>query len=253
MIEDLKKLLVVQDKDVELLKLSEKKNELPKLLQELKDAVDEKTKELEAQKNVLKEIQVAHKSLEIDAESKLTARRKYETQLMTVKTNQEYKALEKEIFTLKTEISRVEDNILEKMGKIEDQNLLLKKIDFELQERKKKLTERESEIQKAIQDLEQELQKILGEKEILIKDVKPDVLRRYNRILERVRGKAIVPIVDRSCQGCHTLLPPQITVNARKSSDPVACDNCSRLLYIPEDLKPSQDSDASIGKNAESV
>lgn len=253
MLADLKKLLKIQDKDIEILKLTEQKSALPRLLQEIKADVDEKTREIEAQRNVLKEIQVARKNLEIDVESKTTAKRKYEAQLMTVKTNQEYKALEKEIFGMKTEIARLEDEILEKMMKIEAQNDLLKKLEIELQERKKKFSEKETEVNGSIKVLDEQLGKLQEDKEILIKDIGSDVLRRYTRILERVRGKAVVPIIDRSCQGCHTLLPPQITVNVRKSSELVACDNCARLLYIPDDIKPSQGSDASVGTNAESA
>jgi predicted nucleic acid-binding Zn-ribbon protein len=237
--EDLKKLLKIQDKDVEILKIEDQKLSFPKQLDESKKQLDEKSKELDSAKTTLKELQMNHKKFEIELESKATLRAKYETQLMSVKSNQEYKALEKEIFGIKTEVSRLEDEILEKMMGVDAQNAAIKKLEQEFQEVKNQFSQRELEIKNTIKALDECLEQLKAEREVLIKDVEPGLFRRYSRILNHVHGKAIVPIVDRSCQGCHTLLTPQVLVDVRRQSELVACDNCARLLFFPEELKTS--------------
>jgi predicted nucleic acid-binding Zn-ribbon protein len=237
--DDLKKLLKIQEKDVEILKLEDLKMSLPKQLEKEKKSLDDKLKEVETAKAFLKELQANHKKLDIELESKNALRIKYETQLMGVKSNQEYKALEKEIFGIKTEVSRFEDEILEKMMGIDNQNAAVKKIEQELQEVKNQYSKREDEIKNQVKTLEENLQKLKAEQEELVKDVDPALFRRYTRILNHVHGKAIVPVVDRSCQGCHTLLTPQILVDIRRQTQLIACDNCSRLLFLPEEMKPS--------------
>ncbi|MBI1884512.1 MAG: hypothetical protein HYS08_09975 [Chlamydiae bacterium] len=235
MVEELKKLLAVQEKDVEMIKLEDEKKALPQLLNQLKGWVDAKNREVEAAKTLLKEIQVAHKKLEIDLESKNTVRQKQEAQLMAVKTNQEYKALEKEIFGAKTEMSRIEDEILEKWVTLDTQNAAIRKVEAELQEVKSQFSRKEEEIQGKMKVIEERLEALKKERESLVKDVDPVFFKRYTRILAHVHGIAIVPIVDRSCQGCHTLLPPQVMVNVRKETELISCENCARLLFIPEE------------------
>lgn len=235
MMEEIKKLLEIQEKDVEILTIEDQKIVLPSELNQVKLSVDEKTKGLEVAKTFLKELQVAHKKLEIEAESKQTTRNKYETQLMSVRTNQEYKSLEKEIFGLKTEVSRLEDEILEKMMGLDVQLAKIKRHETELQEIKGKFAQRELEIKNQIQVLESKLQKLKGEREVLIKNVESGLYKRYMRILNHVHGKAIVPLIDRNCQGCFTLLTPQVLVDIRRQADLISCDNCSRILYLPEE------------------
>ncbi|MBI1871643.1 MAG: hypothetical protein HYS07_10710 [Chlamydiae bacterium] len=242
MTEDLKKLLKVQEKDVEILILEDEKINLPKLLDQYKQVVDKKSKEVDASKAFLKDLQVNHKKVEIDLESKGTLRQKQEGQLMSVKTNQEYKALEREIFGVKIEISRLEDEILEKMMGIDAQNQVIKKLESELQTLKREFSQKEQELQAKIKAVEKKLAQLKLEKDLSFKDVNPDLFRRYTRILAHLHGKALVPIVDRSCQGCHTLLPPQVLVNVRREKELVACDNCARLLFLPEE--PSDASSA---------
>lgn len=251
MLEDLKKLLKVQERDVEILKINEQKVFLPRMLDDFKKAVEEKNKELEAARSVLKEIQVAHKKLEIELESKETNRRKYEAQLMTVKTNQEYKAVEKEIFGMKADASKLEDEILEKMMGLDAQNTAIKKIEGELQDLKNKYAQKEQEVKQKIKELDEKLARLKEEREGLVKDIDPELFRRYNRILAHVKGEALVPIVERSCQGCHTLLPPQVFVDIRRGKELIFCENCARLLFIPEQMKITEDPDAPVGTSVE--
>jgi len=244
MLDDVKKLLKVQEKDLEILKCREQMTVLPNMLNDLNNVVKQRTKEVEDAKTSLKETQVAHKNLEIELESKKTTKNKYETQLMGVKTNQEYKALEKEIFGMKTEMSQIEDRILEKMMETDTKNALIKKAEAVLSEVKAQFAQKEQEVKVLMKDAESKLQIVSGEKAELIKDIDAGVFRKYTRILEHVKGQAIVSIVDRTCQGCHTLLTPQVPVDVRREKILVTCDNCSRILYVADDSKSQEASSA---------
>lgn len=234
----LKQLLKIQDKDIEILRLQEEKSALPRILESLNKELAEKNALVEKARAAAKELHLEHKKMEIELESKKQVRGKYEAQLMGVKTNQEYKALEKEIFSVKTAMSRLEDDILQKMYDMDEQQGVVKDQEAGLQAVKDRVTQKEQEIKKKIHELELFLEQLKGERETMIHDVEPSLFRRYTRILNHVRGRAIVPIIDRNCQGCHTVLPPQVLVDVRRLSELISCENCSRLLFFPEEAPP---------------
>jgi hypothetical protein len=61
-------------------------------------------------------------------------------------------------------------------------------------------------------------------------------LRLYERILNSKKAPALVPIVNRSCQGCHLAVTAAVeSVLRRGEADIITCENCSRILYIPKE------------------
>ena len=232
MVDKIRHLLAIQEKDILILELEEKKNLLPRNLQDIRQRVGAKMQELESSRVQVKESQVQQKKIEIEVESKKSSCNKYEGQLNLGKTNQEYKALEKEIFSCKADISRMEDELLEKLMLIDRQNATAKRFETELQEEKSKQAVQEQEIQGQIQKVESSLKELRAQREVLVKSADDNFYRRYVKILNHVKGRAIVPLVDQSCQGCHTKLTAQIVIDTTRSADLVSCDNCARILYI---------------------
>ena len=58
----------------------------------------------------------------------------------------------------------------------------------------------------------------------------PEWLDRYDQVFGR-KDKALVPIQDGVCSGCHMKLPPYIIHDAKKRAEMVSCEFCGRLLY----------------------
>ena len=85
-----------------------------------------------------------------------------------------------------------------------------------------------------------ELLEIIRERKIpmyyTIKDVEKDILARYEKILEKKNGLAIVPITNNVCGGCYMNVPPQTVNELRMHDKVVICELCARLLFLEGDL-----------------
>ena len=103
-----------------LLEIEKQIHVLPEELNNLKGKVQEAKNLTDSKKGQLKDLLVNRKKIELELEGKLSNINKLDSQMMMVKTNIEYKALEKEIFGLKSDCSVIEDRILENMEQAEN-------------------------------------------------------------------------------------------------------------------------------------
>lgn len=90
------------------------------------------------------------------------------------------------------------------------------------------------EIYSSIKQINEE-GKILKEKrDKLAATADPDIFRIYERLLKNKKDRVVVPIENRTCNGCHIALTAQHENLARKGERLVFCEHCSRILYWPE-------------------
>jgi predicted nucleic acid-binding Zn-ribbon protein len=58
----------------------------------------------------------------------------------------------------------------------------------------------------------------------------PEVLRRYERLMERYE-RAVVPVYKGICLGCFMSLPTAQAQNVKRQEGIKGCENCGRILY----------------------
>ena len=65
-------------------------------------------------------------------------------------------------------------------------------------------------------------------------NISQSTLEIYKKLIADKKGEALVPVVDGvSCGFCRLKLTPQ-TINNAKRGDITLCDNCSRMIYCPD-------------------
>lgn len=239
--QDISRLLVIQDKEKRLLGLEEAREQLPRMLNDLRERIADGEEDVKEIKAGLKELQVRKKELEIESESTMEAVAKYEKQQFEVRTNVEYQALQKEIVNHKIENSRIEDRILEVMEKIEEKEHLAKSGEEALAQERANLAAEETRVAGEVATLDAQIAELKRERDELLPGVSQPVLKRYQRIFANKRDTAVVPLVNYVCGGCHMKLPPQIANNVRKTDELVICENCSRILYWPDGLEKKEE------------
>lgn len=74
----------------------------------------------------------------------------------------------------------------------------------------------------------------VAEREQTAKDVRKDVLRKYESISKRRGGLAVVPAEKGVCTGCHMQLPPQLFNVLHRGSTIEQCPACQRIIYFAE-------------------
>lgn len=228
-------LLQIQGKDEEIRAIENEQKLVPEMLNAAKKKLEDIDNAVKRKKEDLKQIQVTRKDLEINLDTKLINVNKYEAQLFQVKTNEEYKALQKEIGDLKFSASLEEDKILLKMEEIEKVNEEIKKLEEELGGARKEVEEKTKEAAAKLELLAGHTREIREQREKLIPKISPELLGMYNRIFSNKPDVAMVSIVNSACCGCHMKLPPNVINEVRKERRLVVCDNCSRILFWPSD------------------
>ncbi len=247
--QDIGRLLVIQEKERQLIGLEEAKGRLPRALEAIQERIAEADGDVHEVKAGVKELQVRRKELEIESESLLEAIAKYEKQQFEVKTNVEYQALQKEINDHKINNSRIEDRILEVMEKMEEKERLIRSREEALAREREDLAKEEKKVAEEAAKLDARISDLKGERDKLLPSVSEAILRKFQRIFANKRDSAVVPLVNYVCGGCHMRLPPQIANNVRKA-ELVICENCSRILYWPEGLEKKEDAAAPVSSEA---
>lgn len=98
---------------------------------------------------------------------------------------------------------------------------------------KGELGESEGAVQTRLTELQEKSAKQQAEKDKLVKDVKPQLFRRYEMIRKR-RGSALSAAIDYSCTECHIALPPMLFQQIMQAQEMIQCPSCNRILYYQE-------------------
>jgi len=138
-----------------------------------------------------------------------------------------------EIEELKRQNSILEDGIIELMEKIESGEELLEKKKKELEKEEQNYQKKMEEGNKNLEELKKEKEKLENKKAQLSPSISANLLTRYGKLI-KAKGRALVPVVNGTCGGCHMELPPQILNEVKSGKRLVTCERCSRILYQTE-------------------
>ena len=233
---DLKKLIRLQAVDLAIQELRATTGAFPAKSKALDEKLSNALAGVERVKEAIRNNQSGRKELEskvTDLEAKIS---KYREQLMSVKTNEEYKAMVKEIDYSQDAISKVEDQILTLMESSETQAQDLKAAESDLREDEKIVqTDRVSLEEINLKDTAT-LEAYIEERVGLEKEVSADILARYERVRKARGGIALASASDEACDVCNVRMRPQVFQEVRRNDNIITCDSCRRILYDPENL-----------------
>jgi uncharacterized protein len=159
---------------------------------------------------------------------------KFREQAMSVKTNQEYHAVQKEIGFAQTEIKALEDKILELMLEADEQNAAVKRADKELADELKAVDAEKRAMAAEEEQLKASLEQSAGERAQLTAALDPQTLATFERVAKGRNGIAVAEARDAVCTICHVRMRPQVFNTIRKNDSIIQCDSCQRILYFAQ-------------------
>ena len=227
----LEKLLILQDRDQQLLSLEAQLKTVPGDVVRVQQKISTEKAAIDSARTEMRELEMQKKLLETEIGSAETKLAKYRTQQLQVRKNEEYQALGHEIESTKTVIEGMEEKELGIM--------------FQIDEAKQRFAAAEAVLETNIAGHEARL-KTLAEREANLRaelesactavaEARPAVddlsLRLYDRVSAR-QMPACVPVRGGNCGGCHLKLSSENDAVARKSEKLVTCDQCGRIVWF---------------------
>ena len=192
------------------------------------------------QEEIYREAQDAIKHLKVDIHSKEGLLKtthgqiaKYQKQLNEAESKKEYDALQHEINDARATCQRLEEEILNGMGEVEEKTAQLPELEKAVRQAKEECAKFEAGVKERLAGLQSQLaeaQKQLQEQEATI----PAAIRpSYERVVAARGADALSAVHGRTCSACYTEITAQ-QANELQQELFVQCKSCGRILYLPE-------------------
>jgi len=234
--DQLRKLVELQAMDVDVYALKTALRDRPKEIEQLKAQFEAKKSTLKQLEDKLKSIQVVQKDLDNDLKAQETAIAKADSSLSLLKTNKEYQARLMEIEGYKADKSVIEEKILMGFDEVEAARKAVEAERATVAQYEKDFAAKKKEVEDAVAVMADQLKVKESQRSRITPDVRPDLLGRYERILQNKEGLGLVEVKDHTCSGCHMHVTDQLMNQIKMYDQMICCDMCARILYLADEL-----------------
>ena len=229
---EIAQLLELQTIDQQITEASERIKRLQRDRSRSENKIVEANQAFADQKEALRQIE--HNSLmqnltvdELDANIR-NYQHRLDTAIISFKEMEDLRA---KIISEKKRISQMEDEALQMMDTIAEDKELLVDAEAALAERQTELTSGIAEIDGHLQEVKDAITELQTKRTILTESMTEFLLSQY-KSLRRKFADPIVIINHTTCSGCKLKLSGSTIERVRGSLGLVACEHCSRILYV---------------------
>ncbi|MFQ5926538.1 MAG: zinc ribbon domain-containing protein [Terriglobia bacterium] len=231
MLEDLKRLIELQQIDLRLREVTHQIDQFPAQLATLDKQLRDAQAAQQARGDRLTENLKNRKKFDLEVQGLEEKISKYKGQLYEVKSNEAYRALQQEIETAEQEKRTWEDKELEAMVAAEQ-------LEAEVKTGEAQTKQVEAEVARARQQAEAEQQAREAEaaefsqhQAELRAGIEAELLEQYDRIARAHGGIALAEAREEVCQVCLVRIRPQVYTEVKRNDQIILCDSCHRILY----------------------
>jgi uncharacterized protein len=150
------------------------------------------------------------------------------------RNEKEVHAGQSEVMAAQEEIREAETAQLEAMARVEELEAAIEVARRERTELENEDHRHVSEAEERIGALRSELDAERAARDGAASQVEPPLRKKYDSLLERRQGLAVVEIDSTGCcAGCHVQIPPQTLIEIRRTGALRVCPMCQRILFVP--------------------
>ena len=179
-------------------------------------------------------VQERQKGLDWDAEDARRKALEIEGKLYggTVKNPKELEDLQADLSSLRSQLRKREDALLEVMLELEDAETALKEAEAALAELESAWKAEQASLTETKAALKGEIQALEAKRSRQLEGMDRAALSLYQTLRERRQGGAVAVVERGLCQGCRITLPMSILQKARSGLGLVQCVSCERILLV---------------------
>lgn len=234
--ESLEHLIRLQDADVELAKLKQAIAALPRHLAAIEEKLRAQKAAVENADKAIQAEETKRRRLESDIKDQQQKIAKFRDQSNSVKTNDQFHALQHEITFAENEIRKLEDQELEGMERSEQLETARQQAKQELARQSEFVEDEKTLARKKTAEQQTQLEQLNATRATLRSQVEETLLADYDRIASS-RGTGLARVQGQRCLACQMALRPQVWNQVREGQR-IHCESCGRLFYFDPTLEP---------------
>jgi uncharacterized protein len=236
--EGLEKLFELQQLDDKIKEVEISLKQIPEAIKKLEQERDGKATIIENTKAKLNENAKAREKLEKEILLVKEKIKKYRDQMNKATTNKEYQGFTTEIKFEESNISSIEEKVIEKMLESDEIMNEIRESEAEFSKITDDYNKKITDLKAAAEASKAKLEHTKNQIPVLRKEVNPRLLKMYDNIARKSLGKAVSLVETEFCGVCNVGLRPQRLNELLSSKEINFCESCGRILYKkPEVVK----------------
>jgi predicted nucleic acid-binding Zn-ribbon protein len=229
--EEISKLIALQKLNTEMSGFDQNIEEKQQELTDREQSINDKEAAISQCRERAEELEQRQRDIKAAHEDAGTRIKERQSKMMQVQTSREHQALLKEIEDAKKLIKDTEDQLLEVMEQAEQAEAEAVELENVCRGEQELLAEETEKVEAAVKKLNTRRKTVFNKHNKLAKDIKGSMLKRYDKLLKKRNGLAVVQVIDGICQGCFMAIPPQQFNEIRKGDQMHSCPTCQRIFY----------------------